>query len=93
MLRRALRRAGTRVYEPCHRFELEVPPESLSAVTVRLAALGAVVADAVQREVVWLVSGEIPAVAVHEFELALPGLSHGEGVWWSQPSGDRPARG
>ncbi|MFD1544074.1 GTP-binding protein [Nonomuraea guangzhouensis] len=92
VLRRALRRAGTRVYEPCHRFELEVPPESLSAVTVRLAGLGAVVADAVQREAVWLVSGEIPAVAVREFELALPGLSHGEGVWWSQPFGDRPAR-
>ncbi|WP_433518565.1 GTP-binding protein [Nonomuraea sp. CA-143628] len=92
VLRRALRQAGTRVYEPCHRFELEVPPESLSAATVRLAALGAVVADAVRREAVWLVSGDIPAVAVREFELALPGLSHGEGVWWSRPFGDRPAR-
>ncbi|MEU7836058.1 GTP-binding protein [Nonomuraea sp. NPDC049129] len=92
VLRRALRQAGTRVYEPCHRFELEVPPESLSAATVRLAALGAVVADAVPREAVWLVSGDIPALAVREFELALPGLSHGEGVWWSRPFGDRPAR-
>ncbi|MCA2222077.1 GTP-binding protein [Nonomuraea aurantiaca] len=92
VLRRALRQAGTRVYEPCNRFELEVPPESLSAATVRLAALGGVVADAVRREAVWLVSGDIPAVAVREFELALPGLSHGEGVWWSQPFGDRPAR-
>ncbi|MEV6151962.1 translation factor GTPase family protein [Nonomuraea sp. NPDC052129] len=92
VLRRALRQAGTRVYEPCHRFELEVPPESLSAATVRLAALGAVVADAVRREAVWLVSGDIPAVAVRDFELALPGLSHGEGVWWSRPFGDRPTR-
>ncbi|MEV0349776.1 hypothetical protein AB0H88_28710 [Nonomuraea sp. NPDC050680] len=92
MLRRALRQAGTLVYEPCHRFELEVPPESLSAATVRLAALGAMVADAVRREAVWLVIGDIPAVAVREFELALPGLSHGEGVWWSRPFGDRPAR-
>lgn len=25
--------------------------------------------------------------------MALPGLSRGEGSWWSHPGGDRPVRG
>ncbi len=41
VLRRALRRAGTRLYEPYHCFEAEVPADALAAVTARLAALGA----------------------------------------------------
>ncbi|WP_219467696.1 elongation factor G [Nonomuraea rhizosphaerae] len=92
VLMQALRQAGTRVYEPCHRFELEVPPEALSAATARLSALGAEVADVERRGEAWLVGGDIPAAVVHEFELSLPGLSHGEGVWWSEPSGDRPTK-
>jgi ribosomal protection tetracycline resistance protein len=90
VLMRALRRAGTRVFEPCHRFELEIPPEALSAVTVRLAALGAEVAGTAQRGNAWVITGDLPSRSVPEFERQLPGLSHGEGVWWSQPSGDRP---
>ncbi|MEU0569165.1 translation factor GTPase family protein [Nonomuraea sp. NPDC005983] len=92
VLARALRLAGTRVYEPCHRFEVEIPPPALSAVTARLAVLGADVAGCVQRDEGWSVNGDIPARTVHAFERELPGLSHGEGVWWSQPSGDRPVR-
>jgi ribosomal protection tetracycline resistance protein len=91
VLMRALRRAGTRVFEPCHRFELEIPPEALSAVTVRLAALGAEVAGTAQRGNAWVITGDLPSRSVPEFERQLPGLTHGEGVWWSQPSGDRPA--
>ncbi|MEU6788961.1 GTP-binding protein [Nonomuraea angiospora] len=92
VLMRALRLAGTTVYEPCHRFELEVPPETFSAVTARLAALGGELHDTGRRDDTWVLEGEIPAAAVHEFERRLPGLSHGEGVWWSAPAGDRPAR-
>jgi ribosomal protection tetracycline resistance protein len=29
---------------------------------------------------------------VRDVELRLPGLTHGEGVWWSRPSGDRELR-
>jgi len=29
---------------------------------------------------------------VQEFQVLLPGLTHGEGVWTSYPSGDRPVR-
>jgi ribosomal protection tetracycline resistance protein len=92
VLMRALRLAGTTVYEPCHRFELEVPLETFSAVTSRLAALGGELHDTGRRDDTWVLEGEIPAAAVHEFERRLPGLSHGEGVWWSAPAGDRPAR-
>ncbi|WP_312024784.1 TetM/TetW/TetO/TetS family tetracycline resistance ribosomal protection protein [Nonomuraea sp. WAC 01424] len=88
----ALRRAGTRVYEPCHRFELEVPADAFNAVSARLAGLGAVLDGTSRQAETWVLEGEIPAAAVHEAERRLPGLSHGEGVWWSQPSGDRPVR-
>ncbi|MER5419411.1 tetracycline resistance ribosomal protection protein Otr(A) [Streptosporangium roseum] len=93
VLMRALDIAGTRVYEPCHAFELEVPPDGLSAVTAQLAALGADIMESSGGTETWSVKGDIPARRVREFERQLPGLSHGEGVWWSRPSGDRPVLG
>ncbi|PZG23549.1 elongation factor G [Nonomuraea aridisoli] len=92
VLMAALRRAGTTVYAPCHRFELEVPEETLGPVTSALAALGGVPHDTRRAGEAWMLAGEIPAAAVHVFERRLPGLTHGEGVWSSRPSGDRPAR-
>ncbi|MEV0826932.1 translation factor GTPase family protein [Nonomuraea rubra] len=89
VLARALRRAGTVVYEPCHRFEAEVPLEAFGPVTAQLAGWGGVLSEAHRRGEAWVLEGEIPAAAVHEVERRLPGLSHGEGVWWSEPSGDR----
>ncbi|MFI9594780.1 GTP-binding protein [Nonomuraea sp. NPDC052265] len=90
VLTEALRRAGTRVYEPCHRFELEVPADAFATVSAALAGLGAALDGTGRRAETWVLEGEIPAAAVHEAERRLPGLSHGEGVWWSRPSGDRP---
>ncbi|MDP4503584.1 elongation factor G [Nonomuraea turcica] len=92
VLMRALRRSGTTVYEPCHRFEVEIPLEAFSAVTGALAALGGELDGTARREDTWVITGEIPAAVVHAFEQRLPGLSHGEGVWWSEPAGDRPTR-
>ncbi|MGN9840245.1 GTP-binding protein [Nonomuraea sp. H19] len=92
VLMEALRRAGTTVYEPCHRFEVEVPLEAFGAVTGALAAFGGELDGTVRRGDTWVLTGEIPASVVHEFEQRLPGLSHGEGAWWSEPSGDRPTR-
>ncbi|MBC9724876.1 tetracycline resistance ribosomal protection protein Otr(A) [Streptomyces sp. TRM68367] len=92
VLRRALQRAGTRLYEPYHAFEAEVPVDALAPVTARLAALGAEFAETTGGATSWLVTGELPARRVREIELRLPGLTHGEGVWWSRPSGDRPLR-
>ncbi|MGW9428128.1 GTP-binding protein [Streptomyces decoyicus] len=92
VLRRALDRAGTRVYEPYHAFEAELPLTALAPVTARLAALGAELAETSGGRHSWLVSGSLPARRVQEFQGLLPGLTHGEGVWTSRPSGDRPVR-
>lgn len=92
VLGRALRAAGTRVHEPYHAFEAEVPLAALAAVTARLAALGAEFAETTGGRHSWLVSGSLPARRVQEFQGQLPGLTHGEGVWTSYPSGDRPVR-
>ncbi|MEJ8650961.1 translation factor GTPase family protein [Streptomyces sp. MS1.AVA.3] len=92
VLRRALDRAGTRVYEPYHAFEAELPLTALAPVTARLAALGAELAETSGGRHSWLVSGSLPARRVQEFQGLLPGLTHGEGVWTSHPSGDRPVR-
>ncbi|MBX4178254.1 GTP-binding protein, partial [Streptomyces geysiriensis] len=92
VLRRALRRAGTRLYEPYHCFEAEIPADALAAVTARLAALGADFTGATGGDPVWLVTGELPARRVREAELRLPGLTRGEAVWSSRPGADRPLK-
>ncbi|MGW0420101.1 tetracycline resistance ribosomal protection protein Otr(A) [Streptomyces sp. NPDC003015] len=89
VLRRALERAGTRLFEPYHAFEAEVPLDALAAVTGQLAASGAEFTGTTGRATAWVITGGLPARRVREIELRLPGLTHGEGVWWSRPSGDR----
>ncbi|MFC4905966.1 GTP-binding protein [Actinomadura gamaensis] len=93
VLMRALAQAGTRVYEPYSRFEAEIPEDALSAVTARLAALGADVHDTKPDPEGWRVEGELPTRRIAAFERELPGLTGGDGVWWPRPSGDRPVPG
>ncbi|WP_188190111.1 elongation factor G [Nonomuraea sp. SYSU D8015] len=76
VLMNALKRAGTRVYEPMHRFRLELPADTLSDVLPVLARLGAVP----RAQTSSLVEGMIPAARVHELGQRLPGLTRGEGV-------------
>ncbi|MET7478434.1 tetracycline resistance ribosomal protection protein Otr(A) [Streptomyces sp. NPDC005648] len=92
VLRQALERARTRLYEPYHAFETELPLDSLTPVTAQLASFGAEFTGTTGGPTGWLVTGELPARRVREVELRLPGLTHGEGVWWSRPSGDRELR-
>jgi ribosomal protection tetracycline resistance protein len=93
VLMRALLAAGTQVCEPCHEFEVEIPGAALTGVLGQLAGLGAEIAGSAEAGDSWLVSGQLPARLVPEFTRALPGLSGGEGSWWSRPAGDRPVRG
>ncbi|WP_338703101.1 tetracycline resistance ribosomal protection protein Otr(A) [Streptomyces sp. Q6] len=88
--RRAVEGAGTRVFEPVHSFEVEVPLDALAPVTARLASLGAEFGGTTGGGTSWLITGELTARRVRAMELALPGLTRGEGVWWSRVSGDRP---
>ncbi len=76
----ALRQAGADVYEPLHRFRLEVPAETLGRLLPVLARLGALPEAPVQNGPATSVEGTIPVARVRELQLALPGLTRGEGV-------------
>ncbi|MFG2468593.1 tetracycline resistance ribosomal protection protein Otr(A) [Streptomyces canus] len=89
VLRRALEQAGTRLFEPYHAFEAEVPLDALAPVSAQLASAGAEFTGTTGGSTAWLITGELPARRVREIELRLPGLTRGEGVWWSRPAGDR----
>ncbi|MGW2567268.1 GTP-binding protein [Streptomyces sp. NPDC001537] len=75
----ALRRAGTRVHEPMHRFRLEVPADTLGALLPVLAALRAVPQTTRTQGADCVLEGAVPAGRVHELEQRLPGLTRGEG--------------
>ncbi len=80
VLMSALRQAGTRVYEPVHRFHLEAPADTVWSVRPALARLGAVPDPPATQGSLLTVSGDIPAAQVHELTQQLPALTHGAGV-------------
>jgi ribosomal protection tetracycline resistance protein len=80
VLEAALRRAGTTVYEPLHRFALEFPAQALGPVLPVLGRLGAVPETPVLRDDVCLLEGTLPAANVYALQQQLPGLTRGEGV-------------
>jgi ribosomal protection tetracycline resistance protein len=80
VLMSALRQAGTRVYEPVHRFHLETPADTAWSVLPALARLGAVPDAPVTQGSLLTVTGDIPAAQVHELRQQLPGLTHGAGI-------------
>jgi len=93
VLMAALKEAGTRVHEPVHRFELEIPANAVSAVLLKLAQLRAVPGEPVVGPSSCTLHGTIPAEHVHAFEQALPALSQGEGVFLSEFADYRPYPG
>ncbi len=76
----ALKEAGTVVCEPVHRFELELPSDALGSVLSLLAGVGARPGPATVHGATTAVEGDIPAAAIRELQLRLPGLTSGEGV-------------
>lgn len=76
----ALRQAGTRVYEPMHRFRLDIPAEAFGPVLPALTRLHAVVRTSAARGTSYVVEGMIPAARVHGLERQMPELTSGEGV-------------
>ncbi|MGA5036779.1 GTP-binding protein [Streptomyces capoamus] len=79
VLTEALRRAGTLVREPVHRFRLEAPADTLGALLPVLARLGAVPESTAAHAAVCVLEGTVPAARVHALEQRLPGLTRGEG--------------
>jgi ribosomal protection tetracycline resistance protein len=80
VLAEALRAADTTVYEPVHRFRLDLPADSLGAILPVLTALRAIPQTSRMQRSSCLIEGEIPAAQVNTLERQLPGLSGGEGV-------------
>jgi ribosomal protection tetracycline resistance protein len=80
VLMAALRRAGTVVYEPIHRFRLDIPADTVGAVLPALARLRAVPGAPSVQVAGCTLEGEIPAARVHRLRQLLPTLTRGEGV-------------
>lgn len=80
VLMTALARAGTRVQEPVHRFELELPADCLGQVLPALARLRAVPGAPSPTASGYLLAGDLPAAHAHELQQQLPALTRGEGV-------------
>ena len=80
VLMSALKQAGTRVYEPLHRFHLEIPADTFGRILPVLARLRAVPQTPAMRGSSCLLEGEIPAARVHELQQQLPALTRGEGL-------------
>jgi len=89
----ALKQAGTGVYEPVHRFHLEIPADTYGPVLPVLARLRAVPGAPVMRGSLCLLDGEIPAAQVRALEEQLPGLTRGEGVLEAAFGHYQPVRG
>jgi ribosomal protection tetracycline resistance protein len=93
VLMAALRRAGTRVYEPVHAFRLEVPADTVAAVLPALGPVRALPLATALHGTAAMVDGEVPAARVHDLQRLLPALTRGEGVLDSSFDRYQPVRG
>ena len=93
VLMAALKQAGTRVYEPVHRFHLEIPADTLGLVFPALALVQAVPRAPAMQDSLCVLEGDIPAARVHELQQQLPALTRGEGVLEWAFDHYRPVRG
>ncbi|MFF2045698.1 GTP-binding protein [Kitasatospora sp. NPDC058170] len=93
VLMNALKQAGTQVFEPVNRFELEVPAENASTALLNLVECTGTPETTKATGTTCLVEGTIPARTVQEFEQRLPGLSQGEGVLLTRFHSFQPAVG
>jgi ribosomal protection tetracycline resistance protein len=93
VLAAAVRRAGTVVCEPVHRFVIEVPDDVVGPVTSLVGRLGGVpIESGVVGVGVAVVRGEIAAGSVAALQRDLPGLTRGEGVCQTEHDRFEPVR-
>jgi ribosomal protection tetracycline resistance protein len=89
----ALKRAGTVVCEPVHRFRLDTPADTLNVVLPVLARLHAVPEVSATEDSWCTLEGAIPVTRVHELRQQIPPLTRGEGVMESSFNHYEPVRG
>jgi ribosomal protection tetracycline resistance protein len=88
-----LSRAGTRVYEPMHRFVLQIPADRYGPILSVLSLHRAVPQAPTIRGSTCSVEGDVPAANVHVLHQQLPALTRGEGVMETQFDHYRPVSG
>jgi ribosomal protection tetracycline resistance protein len=93
VLMSALKEAGTVVYEPIHRFHLEVPADALGPLLPALGRLQAVPQTPTVQGSTCTLEGDIPAARVNQLRQQLPSLTRGEGVLESAFAQHRPVIG
>lgn len=93
VLTEALRRAGTRVHEPMHRFELEVPADRVGAALSVVSRLRGVPHATDQHGPTYLLTGVLPAAEVHRLQQEVPTLTRGEGGLTTELDHYAPVRG
>lgn len=81
VLMRALKEAGTQVFEPVHHFVLEIPADTVGDVLAALGNVRAVPGHTEQDGEMCTISGTIPLAEINAFEQRLPGLGRGEGMF------------
>ncbi|MBM0275419.1 elongation factor G [Micromonospora tarensis] len=90
----ALKRAGTRVYEPVHRFSLEAPADAVGALLATLNAVQAIPDEhRVRGARTVVLGGVVPADQVDALAQRLPEVTSGEGVLLTEFDGYRPFAG
>jgi ribosomal protection tetracycline resistance protein len=89
----ALARAGTGVYEPLHRFDVEVPPDCVGPVLSALTRHEAEIEQSAPLGPGWQIRGQLPLRHIHAVRQALPGLTRGEAAWTAVPGDDRAVTG
>lgn len=93
VLAAAVRRAGTVVCEPVHRFVIELPEDTVGPVASLVGRLGGVPFESrVGGGGIVVVRGEIPAGSVAALQRDLPGLTHGEGMCRTEHDRFEPVR-
>ena len=93
VLREALRQAGTVLCAPVSEFETDVPESAISVVLQKLHAHRATPEAPVVTGTRCRITGSIPTEEVDGFEQRLPGITGGEGVFFSRPAGYEPMPG
>jgi len=93
VLMRALAEATTQIYEPIHRFELEIPVNLLSRILYKLTQASSTYQDPIQNDQVFMIHGMIPIKNIQPFKNQLPGWTQGEGVFLSEFHGYQPLNG
>jgi ribosomal protection tetracycline resistance protein len=93
LLGQMLAEAGTWVFEPVHRFDIEFPAGSSSAVLQLLRDAGANITGQFSTTATGYISGTMATEAVPRFETRLPSATRGQAVFVAEHDHYRPVRG